>query len=139
MPAIELNLYRDNDCLRPADQASMMELDRIPVGKRMICTIAESKRTDQQRKAIEVYCRLLAEALDNAGYTITISIGGHSADVSPSQSSVKENIWRVFQMALLDKKSTTNLSTDEVSKVYKEVSGRMAMRFGVNVPFPSYT
>jgi len=36
----------------------------------------QTKRTDQQRKALEVYCRLLAEALNDSGLDMQIVLMG---------------------------------------------------------------
>ena len=137
MPAIELNLYRDTDSLRPADQASMIEMDRIPYGKRMICTIMERKRTNPQNRAIRLYCKLVACEMNDAGYQMELRIMKKRAFISATPENVLENIGRVIQVAMGLPSSTTKLSTAEVSQVYNEMARLLAETYGIDIPFPS--
>jgi len=91
-------------------------------------------RTAQQRKAIEVYCRELAKAWNEAGLTVQFVLS-KTLDSEWSQELVKEAIYKKATSKALNKKSTTELSKEEVSAVYELVS-RFASQFGVYVPFP---
>jgi len=51
--------------------------------------------------------------------------------------SVKEYLWRATQKVMLTKESTTELTTDEITKVYEVINRFMAENHGVSVPFPS--
>ena len=53
------------------------------------------KRTEQQRKAIEVYCRLLANELNEAGFDVTDGVV-LELPVAWTQNNVKELIWKSF-------------------------------------------
>ena len=95
-------------------------------------------RTDQQRKAIEVFCKLAAETLnennlDKVAFFRTAKAG---AKVPWTQQAVKEDIWKVVQDAVLKKKSTTQLTTAEVSQVYDVINARIFSERGLFVPFP---
>ena len=96
------------------------------------------QRTDQQRKAIEVYCRILAEILNDAGLDQPVVLGKmlEGVELPWDQEKVKNDIWRVIQQALLGKKSTTNLTREEVSEVYDTVNRWTSEALGVSVMFP---
>lgn len=58
--------------------------------------------------------------------------------ISFTQENFKENIWKKVQLSMYpDKTSTTQLETDEVTKVYEEVN-RLISDWGVSHQFPSY-
>lgn len=97
-----------------------------------------TQRTNQQRKAVEVYCRELAKALNEAGLDQreVFSRMKEGAEIPWSQDTVKENIWKQIQSAMLMKDSTTDLETVEVSQVYEVVNRFTASRLGVSVRFP---
>lgn len=91
-------------------------------------------RSDQQRKAIEVYCNKVAKALNEAGYDIRLFFQDE-LEVPWSQPTVKELIWRRIQRALKDKESTTELNKIEVSEVFEVINNNLAEK-GIHVPFP---
>ena len=103
-------------------------------------------RTDQQRKAIEVYCRELAEALNDAGYEMKAFFEAASAkaDIPWTQESVKEILWKNVQKPVTisedfpeGKKSTTQLDVMEVDRVYSVLDRHISSNIGVHVEFPS--
>ena len=96
------------------------------------------RRTDQQRKAIEVYCREVAEALNEHGVDLEAVLSEKAIPVPCTQANIKENIFKPIEHALFpDKTSTTQLSTFEVTEVYDIMNKWLGERFGVHVPFPS--
>lgn len=97
----------------------------------------DTVRTVQQRKAIEVFCRELGKALNDAGYETKAVMAIKQVDIPWSQSTVKELLWRPIQTAMLEKSSTTKLDRKEVSQVYEVLNRHIASNFGVSVPFPS--
>lgn len=95
------------------------------------------KRTDLQNKAIHRYCELLAEALNEAGFSFNDQ-KVIQVEVQFTMENTKESIWRNVQTALYpDKHSTTELDTREVSEVYENINRFIGERAGVHVPFPS--
>ena len=50
---------------------------------------------------------------------------------------VKELIWKSAQKVHLNKKSTTELTTNEVNKIYEQVNRYLAEKFGITQLFPS--
>lgn len=93
------------------------------------------QRTLTQNKAIHKYFEMLADALNDGGYTIAKVIT-KPLELSWSKHTVKEILWRTVQKAILDKESTTKLERAEVSKVYDELNNIMSARYGINVRFP---
>ena len=98
-----------------------------------------SQRTDQQRKAIEVYCRELAEALNDSGYEMKAVLAVKHVDVPWTQERVKDVLWKPLQEIVTEdhKKSTTQLDISEVDRVYSILDRHISSNFGVHVEFPS--
>ena len=92
-------------------------------------------RTKAQQAAIEVYSRLLAKALNDAGLDMHTVLAHRQ--IPWSQHTVKEEIWKKAQEPLLGISSTTQLAPNQVSQVYDVVNNFIASKFGVHVPFPS--
>ena len=104
-----------------------------------------TQRTDQQRKAIEVYCRELAEALNDAGYEMKAFFEATSSkvDIPWTQESVKEILWKTVQRPATisdefpeGKKSTTHLDIMEVDRVYSVLDRHISSNTGVHIEFP---
>lgn len=100
--------------------------------------VGERQRSDQQRKAIEVYCNELAKAMNAAGLDQRAVLASmrEGVEIPWSQDRVKDTLWREVQKAMLDKTSTTNLSRQEVSQVYEALNRWTSQTLGVSVPFP---
>lgn len=93
-------------------------------------------RSDPQNKALHLFCRLLAGALNDAGFSV-IKTMKVDAEIPWTPSLIKELIWRPVQVAMFNKKSTTSLNKMEISDVYETINRHIAERHGVSVPFPS--
>lgn len=91
-------------------------------------------RTLKQNSALHKYFTLVAEALNNSGLTIVKTL---KADVTWSPLSVKESLWRPLQEIALRKKSTTELSKQDIDKVYDLMNLALGKKFGIHVPFPA--
>jgi len=99
------------------------------------------KRTKQQQKAIEVYCRLVAEACNDGGLyrEIHSKILGRPMEVPWTQDTIKEFIWRPTQLYLWPSKtSTTQLEPSQVSQVYDVIHKHLIERTNgiINITFP---
>jgi hypothetical protein len=93
------------------------------------------KRTDQQRKSIEVYCRNVANAMNDAGESVQTVF---TAPVDLSQENVKEGMFKVIMTALYpDIKSTTDLDTKQVTEVFENMNRILAERYMISVDWPS--
>lgn len=95
-------------------------------------------RTPIQNNSIHKYLELVARELENGGHTMQDVVKVITrVEITPTKENVKEIIWREIQKALFGKKSTTELSTAEVSKVYEVMAMFLAREFGISLPFPS--
>ena len=102
------------------------------------------QRTPQQRKAMEVFFRELADALNDAGYDMKKVFEVRTVDIPWSQELVKEALWKTIQGPMYPETidddgavHTARCPKDGVDKVY-EVLNRHIAQFGVSVPFPSH-
>jgi len=92
-------------------------------------------RTTGQNRALHAYFRELAKALNDSGFEMKKFFEVKEYDVPWNEGSVKELIWRQIQVAMLNKKSTTDLDTDEINSVYEVVQRKVGEMTGVYVPF----
>lgn len=96
----------------------------------------QTKRTNQQNRAIHVLFQLLADTLNEAGYDMKRTLK-HDVEIPWNATTAKEYLWRPIQQAQLGKKSTTELTTKEIDAVFETLNRHLASRFGLHVPFPS--
>nr|BAR33282.1 hypothetical protein [uncultured Mediterranean phage uvMED] len=104
---------------------------------------AGRQRSELQNRAIHVFCREIAESLNNAGIERETSIKIKSnvlknvVDVPWSMELVKDLIWRPVQLAKYpEKESTVKLERAEVSDVAEIIIKHLGENFGIYVPFP---
>ena len=95
------------------------------------------KRTEQQNKALHKGCEMLAEALNDAGYEMKAVLAQKDVDVPWTKESIKEVLYRPIMQAMLQKHSTTEMDSAEVSRVWLVLNRHLGEKFGVTVPFPS--
>lgn len=96
----------------------------------------DQQRTAQQNRALHKYFELVAEALNDAGYGVQ-TVLEKVMEISWSKSLVKDILWRHAQLKLLDKRSTTMLTTKDIDKVYDELNRFLGEKFGITESFPS--
>lgn len=94
------------------------------------------QRTNQQNKALHVLFRLLAEELNNAGLDMR-TVLKPEVNIDWNDKMIKEYLWRPVQEVQLGKKSTTELTTVEIDKVFDTINRHLGEKFGLHVPFPS--
>ena len=93
-----------------------------------------TQRSPQQRKSIEKYCKMVADAMNDAGHSVQTAF---TAEVAISQANIKDGMFKVVMHSLYpDKTSTTELETDEVTHVYENMNRITAERYGVSMNFP---
>ena len=97
---------------------------------------AKRTRTTVQNKALHKYCELVAQELNDSGNDMR-KVLKETVDIPWTKESVKEYLWKSIQSVMIQKDSTTELSTDEVSKIYEVLNRHLAEKTGVHVPFPS--
>jgi len=96
------------------------------------------QRTIRQNSAMHTYFRLLAEKLNEHGLNIH-KVLNQSVEIDWTSILIKELLWRQVQEFCLGKKSTTKLTTEEVTEIYENLNRHLSTKFPdmENVPFPS--
>ncbi len=94
-------------------------------------------RTSTQNSALHLWFKLLADEMNQAGYTVQLVLA-QKMDLDWDKDKVKELLWRPAQQAILKKKSTTELSKiEDIDKVWEHLNRHIGEKFGLHVPFPS--
>ena len=99
------------------------------------------KRTTTQNAAMHKYFELMAQALNDAGYSYSDFVElveEKGNQVAWTESNFKETGWRLVQRAMFNKESTSDLETHEVTKVYEVINARFADLAGVSMNFPNW-
>ncbi len=97
--------------------------------------IKEKQRTLTQNRAFHLYFTQLAEELNDAGLDMR-KVLKPEVEIPWTPENIKNHLWRPIQHAYLNKKSTTELTSQEIDKVY-DVFNRHVAKFGIHIPFPS--
>lgn len=92
-----------------------------------------NNRTALQNNSLHLLYKQTADKLNNAGYDVKTSIPD---GVDWNMLSVKEQIWKELQRAVLRTDSTAQLTTTEVGEVFEEFNRFLATK-KIHVPFPS--
>jgi hypothetical protein len=96
----------------------------------------EKQRTVQQNKALHLYFEIIAEKLNDAGLDMR-AVLKPNIEIPWTKESVKDHLWRPVQELYLKKDSTTELTTDEITKVYEVLNRFLAEKHGISQEFPS--
>lgn len=105
--------------------------------KRHDGNIEEKKpRTILQNKALHLYFQMVADALNDAGYDMKRALKPH-VEIPWSKDSVKTFMWKPIQEVLIGEKSTTQLSTKDIDKVFDVLNRHLGEKFEIHEGFPS--
>ncbi len=98
----------------------------------------KAARTELQNRSIHLYFTRLCDALNAAGWDMkaTMEKLSKKAKIPWSPSAIKERLWRPVQDDTYGERSTTKLSTAEVSAVYEALNEVTGSQLGVSLPFP---
>jgi hypothetical protein len=92
-------------------------------------------RTSQQNKALHVLFEHIADELNGAGLDMRKALKP-SVEIPWTKDTVKEYLWRPIQEEMLMKRSTTELTTQEIDQVNDTLNRYLAEK-GLHVAFPS--
>ena len=98
---------------------SRVETDRQTVSVKM--RIGKT-RSGRQAAALEVWCRNVAELFNSQGITREVHstiYGSGFLECEWRQATVKDEVWRPMQVALTQRKSTTEATTLEMAEIYE--------------------
>lgn len=99
----------------------------------------EKKRTNAQRKALELYCKQMADLCVEHGLTLPVII--EKLEVYPTQASIKDILRAIGKTKNNNKESTADWTTQELQEVFKEFHEFMVRKTNgmIDIPFPSVT
>lgn len=94
-------------------------------------------RTNQQSKSLhklftDVANEMLAQGIERR--TVIEDLEGYTC---PIDAEFMKSVWRAIQFTQTGKKSTTELSSAEVDKVYDTFNRFLSEQYAIHVPFPS--
>lgn len=108
-------------------------LDSLPDETKQV----SQPRTPQQSRALHLWLSMVAEELDKHGHTIQNVVEKiRKAEIRPTKDNLKEVMWKPYQMAALQKDSTTKLTKHEVDIVYEGLNKFLGQEFEIHIPFP---
>lgn len=114
--------------------SELLKLDNVEVDiefKRVV-----NQRTIKQNKSLYLYFKLLSDELNVHGMDMKKTVR-QDLEIPWTEWGVKFYLWRPIQEALFGTKSTTELSTKDIDKIYDILNKTIAERTGVSVQFPS--
>lgn len=94
------------------------------------------QRTIQQNKALHLFFEMLAEKLNEAGLDMRATLKP-GIEIPWTKETIKEYLWRPIQTIQLEKRSTTELDTKDIDKIYETLNRYLGEKLGIHVPFPS--
>ena len=89
----------------------------------------------KQKNALHVYCRILSQALNDAGLDMN-KVLKPGTDIPWTEISVKEFLWRPIQEIMTGKKSTKEPYRKDYGEIYEVINRKISSQFGVHVPWP---
>jgi hypothetical protein len=84
---------------------------------------------------MHLWFEMLANELNDAGLPMQ-KVLKPTIDIDWTPISIKEYLWRPVQEAMLKKHSTTELTKNEVTKVFEILNRHLGEKFGIHVPWP---
>jgi hypothetical protein len=91
------------------------------------------QRTKKQNSALHVFCALLADLLNASGLDRR-KVLKPEIEIPWDLKSVKEDLWRPIQEAVIHKESTTEADRTEYTRVYDVLAHHMATKLNVQIP-----
>lgn len=91
------------------------------------------QRTLTQNAAMHLFFGWLADALNEAGYDMRKTLR-NDIDIPWTPAAVKEHLWRPIQIAMTDKKSTTEITTVEPTEIHAVLSRHLGQKLGIACP-----
>jgi len=96
----------------------------------------DKQRTALQNKAMHLWFQHLAKELNDSGWDMKKFLK-ESIDIPWTKHSVKENMWKPVQEAMLGKESTTQPTPAELIEVYEVINRKVGEKCGLSVPWPT--
>ena len=94
--------------------------------------------TGKQRRALHLFCKHLADALNDAGLDMRVVLKP-SINIPWTKDSVKTHLWKPIQKLMFNKKSTTELfKLGEIGEIHAVITRELGEKHGLDyIPFPA--
>lgn len=96
----------------------------------------KKQRTPVQNRSMHKLFGQLADQLNILGLDMKVILKP-TYQIWWTPESVKRDLWKPLQKVILDKEHTSDLFTDEVSKVFEQLAHIIGEKHGVEIEFPS--
>lgn len=96
----------------------------------------DKPRTLTQNAALHLYFTHLAAALNASGFDLRRTLK-QDVEIPWTPDLVKQWLWKPIQNAMLNKDSTTQLTTKEIDEVLDVLTRHLGEKLGISVEFPS--
>ena len=121
------------EALKWLDGVSIAEEPKQPSERQIL----PNRRTLRQNKAIHLWLTWVAEELDKSGHTVQDVVEKiKRAEIRPTEKVLKEVLWKPYQLASVQKDSSTKLTKLEVDKIYEGLNKFLGEHFHISIPFP---
>lgn len=104
--------------------------------KELEIEVRKNLKSDAQTRALHLFYTLLADEFNEKGLDIK-TVLSKNVEHPWTKDLVKELIWKKVQKSYVGKKSTTQLTTDEVDKIFNVINKFIGETWGIHIPFPS--
>lgn len=99
-------------------------------------TSEERQRTERQNRALHKMFGMLADTLNTNGLEMKVVLK-HEYEIWWNKETIKQHLFKPVMKAMYNKSSTTQLNTNEVSKVFEQLQKMLGEKFGIEMTFPS--
>ncbi len=91
------------------------------------------RRTDTQNASLHLWLRQVAEALNDAGFSV-MEVMRHDAEIPWTEHSAKELLWRPVQKVMVGEESTAECNKLDYAAIEQVVSRHISQSTGVTLP-----
>lgn len=120
-----------------AEACKFAEIEEIKILE--VIARLPKKRTNQQNRALHLFCKIIADKLNEQGQSYNIAVFYDKIfEVPFTLNIVKDQIWKPIQLALYDDESTTTLTTEKINQIVNVINKFMAEKYEIYVDWPSF-
>lgn len=92
-----------------------------------------ANRTNLQNKALHLYFQLLADCLNDAGFSV-MEVMRHDAEIPFTPELVKSLLWKPIQKAMTGEQSTADQSKTAYSDIEEVLARHLSEKLGIELP-----
>lgn len=98
---------------------------------------ADQVRSGKQNNSLQVYCEMVATALNDSGQERHIKTPVGSVTVPWNKDSVREHYWRPLQIAITGHISTRDPTRQEYIDIFDAMNRHLGEEKGIHVEWPT--